>query len=285
VSTPLYTAALVAALDRAATEEHGIPGRRLMELAGTAAWNHMLKRWPAAQRIQIFCGSGNNGGDGFVVACLARQAGREVQIVRLGDADKMSGDARYWLQAAADIGLIPVALGAAKAFEPDLVVDALLGTGLQREVSGEWRDAIDWMNGLDGDRISIDVPSGINADTGAIMGTAVNADATVTFIGRKQGLYSGQAPGCCGEIHFRDLDVPAEIYERISASARLLDCDDYADVLRARSRTAHKGDFGHALITADRPASAPSTETPSPSMTATCSPARRPPARPWHSAT
>ena len=244
----LYRAAQVRELDRLAIEEYGIPGGELMERAGAAAWSLIEELWPEATRIQVLVGTGNNGGDGFVVARLARQAGRQVEVLQLGDRDRLQGEAREAAQRWAESGGPWRPFDGALDPRADLLVDGLLGTGLERPVSGPWADAIEALNHHRAPVLALDVPSGLSADTGAILGTAVQAPATSTFIGLKQGLFTGEGPACCGEVFFDALEVPARIYGHLVISARRLDWKAQRDKLAPRSPTAHKGDFGHVLV-------------------------------------
>ncbi len=244
----LYRAAQVRELDRIAIEERGVAGYTLMSRAGEAAFNLLRQRWPKARRIILVCGGGNNAGDGYVVARLARQAGFDARVLTVADPANLRGDAQTAFRdaQAAEVSITPFTIaGLDKA---DLLVDAILGTGLEREVSGLWREAIDAMNAHAADRFALDIPSGLHADTGAILGAAVGAAATITFIGLKQGLFTGQGPACCGEVHFADLDVPPDIYPALHPACWRYAGDDLPTLLPRRSRSAHKGHFGHVLV-------------------------------------
>jgi len=243
---PLYTAAQVRALDRAAIAG-GITGLELMSRAGEAAYAEIRQRWPAARRWLVLCGAGNNGGDGYVIATLARAEGLEVSLLQLADAARIQGDAararaRYLAAGGVESGFdgrLPAA---------EVVVDALLGTGLERPVSGELAAAITQANALDARRVAVDIPSGLAADTGRILGVALRADLTVSFIGLKQGLYTGQGPDCCGEIVFRDLDVPATAYAGVEPGTERLPAHPARAALAPRPRSAHKGAAGRLLV-------------------------------------
>ncbi len=244
----LYRAAQVRELDRIAIAERGIPGYTLMGRAGEAACQLLGQRWPKARRIVIVCGGGNNGGDGYVVARLARQAGLGARVLTVTDPATLRGDAQTaWEDArAAEVVIMP--FNTAELHEVDLIVDAILGTGLEREVSGSWREAIDAMNASPADILALDIPSGLHADTGAILGAAVHAAATLTFIGLKQGLFTGQGPACCGDIGFADLDVPPDIYPALHPACWRYGGEDLPVLLPRRSRSAHKGHFGYVLV-------------------------------------
>ncbi|MDE2196678.1 MAG: NAD(P)H-hydrate epimerase, partial [Gammaproteobacteria bacterium] len=175
----LYNAAQSRELDRRAMEEQGIPAAELMRRAGEAAWRVLRGRWPQVRHIAVVAGAGNNAGDGYVVAAGALRDRRQVTVVNVGDATRLSGaaaDARkQYLEAG---GREQVFSGASPAAE--VLVDALLGTGLDRPLQGDWAEAVRVMNACGKPVLALDIPSGLNADTGAIMGVAVHAAATVT---------------------------------------------------------------------------------------------------------
>ena len=244
----LYRAAQVRELDRIAIEERGIPGYTLMSRAGAAAFQLLRQRWPKAWRIEVICGGGNNGGDGYVVARLARLAGLDARIMTLADPESLRGDALTAAQEARTVEVPITAFDAARLAEADLLVDAILGTGLEREVSGLWREAIEAMNAHPADILALDIPSGLHADTGAALGAAIQAAATLTFIGLKPGLFTGQGPACCGEVHFAALGVPPDIYRALHPACWRYVGADLSALLPRRSRSAHKGHFGHVLV-------------------------------------
>lgn len=254
VSLPaqLYDAAAVRALDAAAIECEGIPGLTLMTRAGAAALRTLRLHWPGIERIAVVCGQGNNAGDGYVLARLARVAGYAVRVVQVGDDGKLGADARTCFDALLAAGTSPeFELSAIDVAE--VVVDALFGTGLARDIAGRFGAAIGRINAAGAPVLSIDIPSGINASTGRCMGTAVRAAVTITFIGVKQGLLTADGPDYTGEITFDDIGVPAAVYARVRPSATLLDMRHVRDRLRPRPRTAHKGAHGHVLVIGGAP--------------------------------
>lgn len=247
----LYTAAQVRALDQAAIAS-GMPGGALMARAGEAAYQLLRARWPEARRITLLCGAGNNGGDGYVLARLARAAGLDVTLFQLGDVSRLGADAKGMLEAWRGMG------GKLEAFQElprrsDVIVDALLGIGLERPVEDEWARAVQAVNAQRAPVLAIDIPTGLHADTGRVLGTAIRAAATLSFIGLKQGLFTGAGPDCCGDIYFDGLAVPAVIYAREILSARRLDWAKVSDRVEPRRRDAHKGDFGHVLVVGGAP--------------------------------
>lgn len=244
----LYTAAQVRELDRIAIEERKIPGGKLMRRAGEAAFDLLRTRWPRARRIVVICGPGNNGGDGYVVARLARETGMAVNVLSLSTAEKMPGDAaaarKKCKSAGVSIGNFQTSLLAGH----DVIVDALFGIGLERAVEGEWRAAIESMNASRVPVLAVDVPSGLHADTGRVMGAAVRASATMSFIGLKAGLFTGVGREHGGEIFFNDLEIPPDIYAKVPVLTQRLTETSLNGLIPKRRRDMHKGDAGHVLV-------------------------------------
>lgn len=249
---PLYRADQVRELDRR-TIAGGIKGFALMQRASAAAWQRLRQRWPEVRSLSVLCGAGNNGGDGHVLAALAAAEGLAVQRILLKGIDELTGDARLAAEmaTAAGVGAEPWAPG--MAFTGELVVDALLGTGLAGEVRDAFREAIAAVNASGLPVYAIDIPSGLHADTGAVLGEAVRASATVTFIGDKLGLYTGAAADHVGELAFRALGVEALAEADLLPAARLLDASLIDAWLPPRPRSAHKGECGHVLILGGAP--------------------------------
>ncbi len=192
--TLLYSATQVRALDAHAIDELGIEGYTLMKRAGEAALRYLRTRWPTAHRLVIVCGAGNNGGDGYVLARFAQAAGLTVSVLSVGSLSALRGDAR---QAYEDLR---ASGGQVQPFAADLlgagelIVDALLGTGIRGELRPELAQVIRAINTQKLPVFSLDVPSGLDADTGSAGGEAVRAAATVTFAGLKTGLFVGDGP-------------------------------------------------------------------------------------------
>ena len=245
---PLYTADQVRELDRLAIEEAGIPGYTLMTRAGEACWQVLRDNWPAARRVCVFCGTGNNGGDGYVVARLALAAGLQVQLLQLGDETLIQGDAHLARQDYLAAGGQVTSFAGALPDAVDVIVDAMLGTGLTRPLGGVWLDAALAINAGGCPVLAVDVPTGLLADSGHVPGDAVRANVTVAFIGRKQGLYTGLGPDHAGAVCCDDLGVPAAVRDRIPAAAMLHAGPSLAGLGGPRRRAAHKGDYGHVLV-------------------------------------
>jgi hydroxyethylthiazole kinase-like uncharacterized protein yjeF len=242
----LYRAVQVRAMDRYAIDTLGIPGIELMRRAGAAAFAALRERWPEARTLSAICGAGNNGGDGYVVARLAHEAGWDVRVYPVAPPANLKGDALTAYQDFRAAGgevldFIPAGFEGA-----EILVDGLLGTGLDREVSGPYAEVIKAVNRFRGRVLALDIPSGLHADTGAVLGAAVKADLTVTFIGLKQGLFTGEGLEYSGEVVFAGLDTPPEVKHSIKPSALLL--PRFERGLPPRPRHAHKGHFGHVLV-------------------------------------
>jgi NAD(P)H-hydrate epimerase len=244
----LYTAAQTRELDRLAIEERRIPGAKLMQRAGAAAFDLLRARWPRARRVAVLCGTGNNGGDGYVLARLAHAAGMTVNVLSLGAAEKMRGDAAAARKQCKSAGVSIRNFQAGLLAGHDIIIDALLGTGLEREAEGEWRAAIEAVNASRLPVLAVDLPSGLNADTGRVMGAAVRASATMSFIGLKAGLFTGAGREHAGDIFFDDLGVPPDIYAGVPALVRRLTEASLHGLVPPRRRDMHKGDAGHVLV-------------------------------------
>ncbi len=240
----LYSVTQVREFERIAIENCGISNYELMTRAGQAVFSQIISHYPHAKQIAVFCGTGNNAGDGFVVARLALLAGLKVIVYYLIDPDKLKGSAmEAYLDFTKSGGIISQFSDDIKVTE-DIVVDALLGTGIIRPVTGLFKQAIEVMNKSSATKVAVDIPSGLQADTGMVLGAAVKAKYTVTFIGLKQGLFTGMAADYCGEIIYDSLAVPNQVFNQDNGTVKRV----LSKSLAKRSRCAHKGAFGHVLI-------------------------------------
>lgn len=245
----LYTAEQTRQLDALASEQHAIAAATLMARAGAAALTCIQHRWPEAKHILAVCGSGNNGGDGYELARQALDKNYHTTIIETGNTDKMSQqtfDARQALLATgAEIQTFNGALTNA-----DIIVDCLFGTGLDREVTGLYAQLIESINNSKCTAVlSLDIPSGMDADSGQALGLAIKASATISFIGLNIGLFNADAADYTGQIFFDGLDVPQAIYQALTPIAcRLYLDNEVMATLVPRQRNAHKGHFGHVLI-------------------------------------
>ena len=263
----LYTAAQVRELDRIVIEKLGISGDRLMQRAGSFAYNVLNETFPNAQSIYVFCGCGNNAGDGYVLAKLAIEDDkydREVIVVNCFNPEKLEGDAKTAYQ-----DLMTMRYDKKKVEIRDhlevmythrkggVYVDAIFGTGLTRDINDENlvriiqqlnRQSLMSCSGYEKMQgvLSIDIPSGLNADDGNVMGVAVHANVTATFIGQKRGMFTHNGCEYSGQIKFSSLEGPHESFDELDSHCKLLSFADY--YLAKRERNAHKGIFGHVLV-------------------------------------
>lgn len=240
----LYSAAATRELD-AALIAGGIPGLQLMQCAADALWQALSARWPRGRELTVFCGAGNNAGDGYLLAERAHSAGWAVSVYWVADPQRLQGDAAAAWQQAQAAGI------AIQAWEPDLplrgvLVDALLGTGIKGEVREHYAAAITAINASGLPVLAVDLPSGLDADTGRVWGLAVRAALTVTFIAAKLGLLTAEGPDHCGHLVFAPLaELPAQ---RPAPLAQILDLSSLLAERPARALAAHKGQFGHLLL-------------------------------------
>ena len=249
MSTPafLFDTRAARRIDQEATAALGGDGYTLMQRAGQAAWDLFGQRWPGARRVAVACGSGNNGGDGFVLARLALQAGLDVQVVLPEGVQPRTPLARRAAADYADAGGICVQVPG-DLVRPDVWVDALLGIGLEAAPRAPVARLIGLLNDAATPVLALDVPSGIDADRGTAPGAAVRADCTLQFIVPHAGLHTGTALDHVGERLLHALQVDADAYNGVAPPcARLLRAADLWPWLQPRLRDSHKGRAGHVL--------------------------------------
>lgn len=219
-----------------------------MERAGEACFRAIQKRWPNQQRLLVLSGRGNNGGDGYVIARLAKQQGYGVQLVQLGDPDSLTGDAAVardkWLETGAAI----LSFDEANLEQADIIVDGLLGTGLNKPVQAPALHLIQVVNQLHKPVFCIDVPSGLCATSGRVLGMALRATVTMTLVARKRGLLTADAPDYVGELLFDDLGLRQVFSEIVPTNTLHVRYANYKHYLQPRSRTAHKGMCGRVYL-------------------------------------
>jgi ADP-dependent NAD(P)H-hydrate dehydratase / NAD(P)H-hydrate epimerase len=244
----LYSTAQVRALDAHAIEVLGIPGYTLMKRAGEAALRALRSRWPMAHRIVVICGGGNNGGDGYVLARFAQAAGLTVTVAAASLPAQLRADARraYEDFRVSDGHVLPFA--PALLSQGEVLVDALLGTGLRDGVRADTARVIHTINAADRPVLALDVPSGLDSDAGVALGETVRADVTITFVGLKTGLFVGDGPEYTGAVVFDDLEVAAPLTPQFAPRLTRIVEAEIHQALPRRARAAHKGDFGRVLI-------------------------------------
>lgn len=241
----LYTAEQVREGEKEAAKRANISLYTLMQRAGEAVFQCLLHHYPKCRSVVIVTGGGNNGGDGFEVAQLALKHQLQVTVWHIGDPKQLQGDAliayQQWIKLGGkvvfDSGSLPLS---------SVIIDAVLGTGLQGDLRSSAQVAIQWMNKQSAPIISIDIPSGLIANTGYCYSNVVFAAHTVSFIGLKQGLLTGQARNYVGQLHLDDLGVGALFNDVIDSSIEVLDPKKY--MLPERLPCSHKGEYGRGVL-------------------------------------
>jgi hydroxyethylthiazole kinase-like uncharacterized protein yjeF len=256
----LVTAAEMRALDHAAIDERKIPSLRLMENAGKAVVHEMERQFGRlrGRTVTIVAGKGQNAGDGFVVARLLRQRSCHARVILLSPPSLLAGDAattfRKYKQAGGRIYEVTDDASADRIEpllrESHLLVDAVFGTGLNAPTQEPIAGIISRMNRSGRPIVAIDLPSGLHADSGAILGTVVQASLTVTLARPKRGLYLADGPNVAGIVRVGDIGIPPEVIAHAKIPLTLLDATTVRAYLPQRQRTAHKGTFGHVGIIA-----------------------------------
>ena len=243
--TPLFCTDQIRSIEQRACDQSGMSSWLLMEKAGQAVFSRIIERWPDSKRFLILTGSGNNAGDGYVIAHLALQAGYQTQVLSLSDPEQLTGDALNSFKVYQRLGGKVDRDDFNTEYEVDVIIDALFGIGLNRPLSAAYQALIARVNRSSAYRVAVDIPSGLAADTGAVLADqAFKADLTVCFIAGKPGLYSGEAVNYTGEILIEDLGLAAQVLDETHASHFLLK----KLLLPVRARNAHKGQFGHVLL-------------------------------------
>jgi len=248
----IVTAAEMRAIDRATSERFGVPSLTLMENAGAAVADYVLSHHAAAQRIAVFCGKGNNGGDGFVAARLLHQKGKVVHVILLADPAGLRGDAAVMYSKLPNAAIVVHSSEELKTevvrrtLDADLYLDAILGTGFKPPVSGLYAEAIAIMNVSQTPMISVDIPSGADADaTHPQSGTIARSDAVVTFTApRPAHVFSSLTRGL---TYVADIGSPEEAIVS-SLQLNVITARDIAPPLAPRPADSNKGKYGHVLV-------------------------------------
>jgi hydroxyethylthiazole kinase-like uncharacterized protein yjeF len=248
------------ALDRMASERGGVPSLDLMENAGRSSAEAIAGDYPGANRVIVIAGRGNNGGDGYVVARCLATVGRRVRVLTTTDPDAASGDARTNLErfrssggtverlADGGLGVLDDALRAT-----DLVVDALYGIGLTRDLEGLEHAVVERLNSSFIPVVALDLPSGLDADRGVPLGVAVRARLTLTFAHDKRGLCTPLGAEHAGRVRVLDIGIPGELSRQTRFGSALLETADAARAIVPRTRLSHKGSSGRVLVVAGSP--------------------------------
>ena len=246
----LHTAAAVRALEARALAAHGPGGAVMMRRAAAAALEALRAAWPASHDIVVLCGGGGNGGDGWMLAALARAAGLQSRVLWTTPPEALRGEAAVAASEALAAGVPasafdPTGSGPAQLARADVIVDALLGLGLAQAVRPPIAAAIDAINAAGRPVLALDLPSGLCADSGRVLGVAVRADVTVTFIALKAGLRLGAGPDHAGRVRLATLGIVDDL---APPAWTLLDAARVRAAIPARRRDAHKGQGGHVWV-------------------------------------
>jgi hydroxyethylthiazole kinase-like uncharacterized protein yjeF len=248
MTSPIYQTEQIREFERLAMERYSLTDEAFMQKAGKAALDFMLRRWGQAETMVVFCGGGHNGGDGYVLATLAKERGLKVKVYHVGELAKMKPLTKRMHDAAKHAGVSILAFEEKLEIHADLIVDALCGIGVNTALRDEMVQAIRCMQRSQAPIFSLDIPSGIDADTGNVLGVAVHANATLTFIGYKLGLLTGSGAAHTGELAMHDLQLPAELHTYVSPIAEKDHFSLFSHYLKPRARDWHKGLSGHVLI-------------------------------------
>lgn len=242
-------------LDQYTMEQLGLPGVVLMENAGNAVVQEILHDYPKNARFLVLSGQGNNGGDGFVIARRLVDFGYNVLLCFIGKEEKLKGDAQihYQVYKHRKLPLYHYRDGEEELLryirQADVIVDAMLGTGVSGKVRSPFAQIIEAVNESGKDVISVDVPSGLNSNTGEVANIAVKAKKTITFAMPKIGFFVGDGPKVIGEWKVADISVPDSIVETLQLRLpKLLDAETAKASLPERPKHGHKGTFGHCLV-------------------------------------
>lgn len=238
----------VSTIDRLAMTEEDISGFLLMKRAAEFSFDITHKEYPSAKSFLIFCGLGNNAGDGYLLASQIIRKGLHASVVYLSSPENLKGDA---LSAYLDLKSLNAEITPWTKncnFDADIIVDALFGIGLNKPIEGKYLECISAINDNVKPVIALDIPSGLCANTGQEKDLAIKAEITVTFVGKKIGLFLGSGPDSCGRIFFSDLLINENLYKLSKPSVEIFSDELRAKMLPKRKNTSHKGDYGHVLI-------------------------------------
>jgi NAD(P)H-hydrate epimerase len=252
----VVTAQQMREIDQEAINDYGIPGVVLMENAGIQVVRKLEEQFPPIEgkKIAIMAGRGNNGGDGFVIARHLHNRGSQVKVYLLGKPEQIRGDARINLDIIAKMGLEIRETHSLDHLNDiptfDLLIDAILGTGLTSPVQGFYQEVISFMNSSGKPIVSVDIPSGLSSDSSQLIGTTIKADLTVTFGLPKLSLILYPAASQVGKLTIADISLPKVLLNKGEIKINLLTQEMIRGYIPPRKPEAHKGDFGHVLVVA-----------------------------------
>jgi hydroxyethylthiazole kinase-like uncharacterized protein yjeF len=246
-SRALYTIEQVRLCEKIATQESSISADDLMLKAGQAAFNIVKINFPDVKKITVFCGYGNNAGDGYVIACLAHQQGYAVSVYYLKEIEELPAIARQAAIIALASGVSIQPFDDTLELDTELHIDALLGIGIKGAVLPPLEECINYLNESHIPILALDVPSGLNANTGEVLGVAIQATITVSFIANKVGLFTLDGPDHSGKVMVDDLGLK-DYLRIISPNVYELTHSSMKSSLLPRKKNSFKGMYGHVLI-------------------------------------
>jgi len=244
----LYSVETVRQLDVAAI--NNLEGRaiRLMKRAGKVAFDEMLEAFGHPTLVNLFCGCGNNAGDGYILAALAAQRRIPVRVIELGTISKFSAETLQARDFATQAKVSITAFDSSVEVSEGIIVDALLGIGCNGALRDQYAQAVAVINDASLPVLAIDIPTGLNADTGSVVDIAVKADYTVTFIGAKKGLFTGRGPALCGEIVYDSLEICDTLFDNFQPAAQLMDLHDLMESFPEVEGDVYKNQRGHCMV-------------------------------------
>ena len=248
----LYTSQETKKLDSLAIRSQKVPAFTLMQRASEFSFNVLLNNWPNTKKVFVFCGKGNNAGDGYLISHLAKEMGLESFIIQASPSNKISGASKkaFHLALESKVKRIPISAFKKKSLKDSVIVDALLGIGIKGNVRSNVSKLILEINKKTTNTpvLSVDIPSGICSNTGINLGVHIQADVTATFVGRKRGCFTSTGRTASGNVVFNDLGLSSSLKSQIKTNCYLLDTEKSLLKLKNRKGDAHKGDFGHVLV-------------------------------------
>ncbi len=247
-SVVLYSAAQIKDIEQSYAQQSSAGTYPLMEKAGAAAFDQLISNWRNARKILVVTGKGNNAGDGFVLARLAAEQRLKVYLCQLAELTELKGDALTAYQKITQRVINQVAIDEVKFSDFDVIVDAMLGTGIKGKLTEPYLSAINRINANKVPVLSIDIPTGVEADTGFVHNEAVRADITTTYVGHKKGMYTGDSARYRGRVKLFKLDIPDQYYQQHKFHLCSQNWSSLSHLLKSREMTCHKGQFGHTVI-------------------------------------
>ncbi len=249
----LYTASETRKIDNLAIKEKEISGYSLMQMAAEFSLDVILREFSPVEELIIFCSKGKNSGDGFLLGSYAKEFGLDVTVVMSSSAKELKGESHKAFKEMQDSKVKTIttkSVAKLKVSDKAVIVDALIGTGLKGNLRKNIKDSILALNklGLKSPVVSLDIPSGVNPDTGGINDICVYADITATFVAQKRGCFTSTGKKVSGEVIFSDLEIPKRIFSNVASSSCIVDYEEAISEVVYREQDAHKGDFGHVLV-------------------------------------